>query len=168
MLERGVVRATWRPREALRCAGDEAKMSPPSSCCKGLLQVPHHSQGLLSDVRLTRLPRGAQSYSESLLFPDILPRIPLLWGFPTPPSDWPFSVPSDGIPIQPPQTIRGSFREPYPFHSIDRFQNHPLSISVSNDRHQELNGEVVEKVGCGNKHEWRGREGNPEGEWYIE
>ena len=51
-----------------------------------------------------------------------------IMGFPQTPSDWPLSFPSDGIPIQPPQTICVSFREPSPFHAIDRFQNHPLSI----------------------------------------
>ena len=63
------------------------------------------------------VPVGLTSYSvshphHSRSFP-----VPLLWGFQQHPTDWPFSFPSDDIPIQQTLTILVSFfqLDPFPF-----------------------------------------------------
>ena len=92
-------------------------------------------------------------------------------GFSYTPADWPpshFSFGSDAIPIQPAQTIPFSFFKPYFWIQLIVTETILPILFLQSERHQDLNGDVVEKVGMENKNGYCGEEPIPLGKWGIE
>ena len=152
----------------------EAKSEPAlAQCYFGLLRdatITHRRGGFTCEGGPTRLPRGSHPTAHPLLFPNIL-NLSLYYGvFPHPrrlaPSHVSFG--SDAIPIQPSQTIQ--------YHSSNNTLEVQLIVSetilripfLQSERHQDLNGDVVEKVGTENKNGYCGEEPIPLGKWGIE
>ena len=92
-------------------------------------------------------------------------------GFSYTPADWPLHT----SPLLP-MPSRFNRRKPFPSHSSNHTIWFQLIVSetilpirfLSCERHQELNGDVVEKAGGGNKNGCCGEEPIPLGKWGVD
>ena len=152
----------------------EAKSEPTlAQCYFGLLRdatITHRRGGFTCEGGPTRLPRGSHPTAHPIPIPDILPPLLYYGVFLHPrrfaPSQVSFG--SDAIPIQPAQTIPFSFFKPYFWIQLIVSETILQIPFLPSEGHQDLNGDVVEKVGMENKNGYCGEEPIPLGKWGIE